>query len=94
MNEDANIVSLNRIRAEKTGDCRHWTARDALQSLIDEIDNGSLKNPKMVAVIMTYDDDDGSQTHRYATRYAGGNMLELLGLIERSKSIFMSIISR
>jgi hypothetical protein len=76
--EDDNIISFNSAKSIKSGDCRDWTVRDALEDALKQADEHTI-----VYIAMSHVDDDGKRVHAY--RCAGGGRMELIGLLEVHK---------
>lgn len=77
-------VSLAEKRADKAANASLWTPRDALISLLREIDGGL--NVEM-CVISYRVKDVGDQPHQYASHYAiagGSGIHDALGLLTRT----------
>lgn len=70
----ATVVSM----AEKTGDCRKWSALDALKDCIRDIESGEL-NAETVYIALKHRVDDETVDYRYLA--AGGTNIELSGLL-------------
>ena len=73
-------VSLAEARAEKAQDGTLWTLRDALVSLLREIDSGKV-DPGAGIIVYANRVDGGSRTCFTA---AGGAGVQLLGLLSRA----------
>lgn len=75
--------SITELRSDKTQDGGDWTARDAIISVLRDIDSGDIETPKFAIVILgSLDDDDATHTLFYN---ATPNRYILLGLIEDLK---------
>lgn len=55
-------VSLTEARANREHDCKLWTPRDALISLLRDIDSGKIAPDALVCVARTKDADGSSRT--------------------------------
>lgn len=55
-------VSLTEAKASRDHDSRLWTPRDALISLLRDIDSGAINPNALVAVCRTQDEDGGYRT--------------------------------
>lgn len=75
-------VSIGEIRSERERDAAKWTPRDALVSLLREIDSGEVKSTAVV-VLMRVEYDDGSTAVRYVVATPSGDTT--LALIEKAK---------
>jgi len=62
-------VSLTETRAEQAGDGRLWTPRDALVSVLRDIDSGALKVGSLVVAFNTVDDEGKHKAFKYAASY-------------------------
>lgn len=81
MSDDKKITKISPYLTRKEGDCRLWTVQDALEDTLEAIKAGTI-NPDMVVICMRATDEDGTF---YPAQYAGGNRLELSGLLSRHK---------
>lgn len=55
-------VSISEARANREEDSRLWTPRDALISILRDIDSGAINPDALVAVCRTKDEDGGYRT--------------------------------
>lgn len=55
-------ISLSEARAHREHDSRLWTARDALISMLRDIDSGEINPDALVAVCRTKDEDGSYRT--------------------------------
>jgi hypothetical protein len=78
----ANIpVSLSEVRAEKEGDGKLWSPRDALVSILRDIDAGKVA-PTDVVICYREDLDGGNSRTRFACAGKSGT-LATLGMLAR-----------
>lgn len=77
-------VSLAERRAERAWDGREWSPRDALVSLLREIDKEGVKPENIVIAYNERHDDGATSTHFRAAGPGGG--LVALGILERVKT--------
>lgn len=76
-------LSITEIRSDRTGNGAEWTPRDALISMLREIDSGRIKPVGVVVCVMEEPEKNTCKAHfRNATR----NPYEALGLLERVKT--------
>lgn len=78
MGNDNEPINLNRRRAEKSGDCRHWTVLDALRATIADIEAGTIA-PDAVYIAMRQMAPEQRSKYHYAA--AGCTNMELCGLL-------------
>ena len=76
---DSEVVDLARLRVDKSGDSRDWTAIDALKDVISDIEAG-ITNPSMIYIAMECREGDYAI---YDFQCAGGTKLEYIGLLSR-----------
>jgi len=76
---DSEVVDLARLRVDKSGDSRDWTALDALKDVISDIEAG-LTKPSMIYIAMECREGDYAI---YDFQCAGGTKLEYIGLLSR-----------
>lgn len=76
---DSEVVDIARLRVDKSGDSRDWTALDALRDVIDEIESDNIK-PRIIYIAMECRDGDYAF---YDFQCAGGTKLEYIGLLSR-----------
>jgi len=74
----AEIESLAKARAGKSGDCRDWSPLDALKETIREIETGE-RNPDMIYICAREKTKDMSAVYNW--RAAGMTHLETIGLL-------------
>lgn len=74
--------SITELRADKEGDGKLWTVRDALVSLLRDIDSGKTKATK---ILMFYgmEGEDGVVSAKYSA--SGMHFHELVGFLEICK---------
>ncbi len=75
-------VSLTEARAQRSEDSRLWTPRDALISLLRDIDSGEI-NPDALVTVCRTKDEDGS----YRTTFANAtpDVHVAMGLLARGQ---------
>lgn len=90
----ANVVTLGEVRAIKNGDCRDWTVREAMLSMIRDIDAGKLKVDRIIMVFdRTEKDSHGEEAHGLSFRLAGDfPPYVLLGMLETFKLTYVKDI--
>jgi hypothetical protein len=74
---DSEVTSLAKLRVEKSGDSREWSALDALRDVIADIESGHI-DPTLIYVAMECRDGDFAV---YDFECAGGTKLEYIGLL-------------
>lgn len=67
-----SVENLNKMRAEKKGDSRLWTALDALREMIRLIEEGEVKPPENMCIWYSCALDDGSNDREL--RYMASGM--------------------
>lgn len=72
--------SLSEIAADKADDCRKWTPRDLLISLLRQIDSGEQKPVSLVIVGLEKDED--------------GSDVSSLWLSQASKTLAVGMLTR
>ena len=78
------VVDLSEARANKSGDCRDWTALDCLKAAVRDIESGDITMPDLIYVAMRRPHEDGDPRHvAWSSYMAGGTMTELLGLLAK-----------
>lgn len=77
-------ISIGEARANKAVDATKWTPRDALISLLREIDSGKIK---ISSLVVAYSEDlpDGDKVTRVCVSTKG--LVEALGLLARGQQI-------
>lgn len=75
-------ISMTEARASRSHDSRLWTPRDALISLLRDIDSGKI-NPNALVAICRTQDDDGS----YSTTFVNAtpDVHVAMGLLARGQ---------
>jgi hypothetical protein len=74
--------SVAELRAERAEDGRHWTVRDALISLLRDIDSGKVTPTDAVLVYAVRETEAGSQTHFVCAGPGGCHVA--LGMLARA----------
>ena len=77
---DPEVVDLAKLRVDKSGDSRDWTALDALRDVIADIEAGKTK-PNIIYISMECGEDDDYAVYDF--QCAGGTKLEYIGLLSR-----------
>lgn len=75
-------VSTSEVRANREEDCRLWTPRDALISILRDIDEGSVKPDALICIYRERGDDGSMRTHFAA---ASPDIHTSLGLLTRGQ---------
>lgn len=80
-------VSVAEIKSDRTDDPRVWTPRDALISLLREIDSGKV-SPYSIAILFASRESDRATNFSY--RISSPGIAETLGLIEGAKFLILT----
>ena len=72
------VVSFNEVRAEKEGNSKLWTPREAAQKLLLDIVEGR-RNPNVMYVCLA--ESTGRGTEQIYHYCAGGSNMEYAGLL-------------
>lgn len=75
-------VSTSEVRANREEDCRLWTPRDALISILRDIDDGRVKPDALICIYRERGDDGSMRTHFAA---ASPDIHTSLGLLTRGQ---------
>jgi hypothetical protein len=75
-------VSLSERRATKASDCRLWTPRDALVSMLRDIDDGKISPDALICVCREHMPNDEIRTHFVN---AAPDLHTALGLLTRGQ---------
>lgn len=77
-------VSIAELRANKHEAAREWSARDALISVLRDIDSGKLVPPDTMVICMSWrDSGDGMPRTTYTC--SGDNAISMFGTVEMVK---------
>lgn len=77
---DSQVTNLAKLRVDKSGDSREWSALDALRDIIAEIESGAV-NPRLIYIAMECVDDENYAFYDF--QCAGGTKLDYIGLLAR-----------
>jgi len=80
-------VSITEAKADREHDCTLWTPRDALISLLRDIDSGAVK-PDALVCVYRFEDDDGAMCSRFVN--ATPDCHTALRLLTRGQFLIMS----
>jgi len=72
------VIELSEKKAQRSADCRDWTARDAVAACLRDIDNGTINPDKLV---VCYREKIGNDEVEYSYYAAGTTNIELCGLL-------------
>ena len=75
-------VSVSEARADREDDCRLWSPRDALISVLRDIDEGKVAPDALICVYRQRGDDGSMRTHFAA---ASPDIHTSLGLLTRGQ---------
>lgn len=78
MTEATEVISLAERRAEAEGNATLWSVEDCLAATLRDLRAGKIK-ADMVYIALHARDEENVSNFRY--RAAGGNRLEMLGLL-------------
>lgn len=53
------VITIGEIKADKTGDCRHWTPLEALEALVRDIKSGEIVPDGSMCLQMWLKREDG-----------------------------------
>jgi hypothetical protein len=70
---DKEVVSLGKIRADKSGEAAHWSPRDAINEMLQMLDAGL----NCTSLIICYDGINGS-----GCKNATKSVMEAIGLLQ------------
>jgi len=76
------VVSLGRLRAERQEDCRAWSVKDCLREALRSVEAGEI-DPDIVYVAFRQIDKTRDNWQSYPGICAGGNALEMRGLLAK-----------
>lgn len=79
--------SLDEVRANKAKNGAKWTPRDALISLLRDIDNGVDIDMLIVGYRCQDENDKKNDTYTYLYHQATPNLLTALGLLDMTKEL-------
>lgn len=75
-------VSMSEARATRDEDCRLWSPRDALISILRDIDEGKVAPDALICIYRERGDDGSTRTHFAA---ASPDIHTSLGLLTRGQ---------
>lgn len=76
-------VSISSLKAQRSGNSKDWTARDALIDLLREIDSGKIKDIDSLFIIYRVANPDGTWESGY--RNSTPDLHTAIGMIENLK---------
>lgn len=77
MENNDKIISFGSVKAERSGDCKNWTALDALKETIREIESGEMEMDSLV--ILGWATKNG--TSEFFQRYSGVNHADAAAML-------------
>lgn len=78
-------VSITEARAERGSDGSLWTPRDALISILRDIDEGRLEPSDLVIVMRVPLPEEGPHSYKISRAQSSANLTLCIGLLEEAK---------
>ena len=73
------VITLGEVKAEKTGDSRHWTPLEALEALVRDIKSGDVIPDKTLCCLMWTKNKAGES--EFFQRWAGVTQNEAVSIL-------------